>query len=177
MASKNCVSEDHIVTDGVNIISLLTVLDTLLFLLALIIFLCLTDKLTERWQLLSSVPILPHHRKYFKIHSWRLIFQIFLSYIKDLWDLQRASNNAALQWNCHTKIPLTDCFSSSSEHSEHKVRNKKGLKYLGCVRFLVAYWHLFLVGKNTSIFKLINQVCLYLFRHPYWSHYHVHYLF
>lgn len=35
LASKNCISEDHIVIVGVNIISLITVLDIFLFLVTL----------------------------------------------------------------------------------------------------------------------------------------------
>lgn len=69
LTSKDCISEDHIVMAGVNIIRLLIVLDVFLSLLRLIFFLCLTDELTERSFPLVSVPIIPQICRYFESHK------------------------------------------------------------------------------------------------------------
>lgn len=71
LPSKDCITGDQIVIAGVNIITLLVVLSVFLFLLTLIMFLCLTDELTDRPLPLSSVHILPHLYRYFKTHMLR----------------------------------------------------------------------------------------------------------
>lgn len=71
LPSKDCITRDQIVIAGVNIITLLVVLGVFLFLLTFIMFLCLSDELTDRSLPLSSVHILPHLYRYFETHKLR----------------------------------------------------------------------------------------------------------